>query len=702
MDPEIEKLLFVAASGFPLSEERKAFLDYACKDDPAARRNMEDLFSLQTAADSFFDPQPEIQMCGEAAGDETIGAGIGRYHLIERIGAGGWGVVYLAEQQEPVKRKVALKVVRVGMDTESVMARFNLERQALALMDHPYIARVFDAGATGSGRPYFVMELVDGEKITDFCASEPDLRQRLELFLKVCQAIQHAHQKGVIHRDIKPSNVLVRVHDGVPVPKVIDFGIAKATGGEVEHGATFTLHEQVMGTPAYMSPEQALGSRDVDTRSDVYSLGVLLYELIVGRPPFDEKRLTAGGIEETRRILREEEPPLPSMATGDARVGDLDWVVLKAMEKDRGRRYETANGLAADVLRYLNNEPVTARAPTRRYRLGMLIRRNRMVFIAGGVAVFGLLAGFGVSTVLFIRERYALGELSRLHRVAEEARINETMLREGAEFRERVAQAAVLMGRGEMAGADELLAAVPIDRTPVSLEAVNCYRQVAEWHLLAGRLGPAADRYASEIHALANVDDSDSDRVSFDLLPAAAALCYSGNDEGYERFREFAIQRFSGTRNPQVAEQVLKASLLKPAREPLLRQLDPMAVLVESAIQSGDARLSGDPRLSAWFCFALGLKHFREGNDGKAGEWIGRCLSYPELNAAQVASSQCLLGMIESHRGNRSGARALIEFAREPLERSIEAGPSLGGGGQPFWFDWANVKVLQDEAFRTL
>src|SRR5450432_2777105 len=304
---------------------------------------------------------------------------IGNYKLLEQIGEGGCGVVYMAEQEQPVRRRVALKIIKLGMDTESVIARFGAERQALAMMEHPNIAKVLDAGATETGRPYFVMELVRGIPITEYCDSNKlSTRQRLELFIPVCRAVQHAHQKGIIHRDIKPSNVLVTMHDGVPVPKVIDFGIAKATEGRLTDATVYTAYEQIIGTPAYMSPEQAeLSGLDVDTRSDIYSLGVLLYELLTGKTPFDGKELVKSGLEEMRRTLREKEPQRPSTilttlhgtelkATAEhrhaeppklisLRRGDLDWIVMKALEKDRTRRYETANGLAMDIERYLNN-----------------------------------------------------------------------------------------------------------------------------------------------------------------------------------------------------------------------------------------------------------------------------------------------------------------------------------------------------------
>ncbi|MCX6929063.1 MAG: serine/threonine-protein kinase, partial [Verrucomicrobia bacterium] len=363
---------------------------------------------------------------------EKPGDRIGRYKLLQKLGEGGCGVVYMAEQQEPVKRRVALKVIKLGMDTQEVIARFEAERQALALMDHPNIAKVLDGGATSTGRPYFVMELVRGTPINRYCdENRLTTRKRLELFILICQAIQHAHQKGVIHRDIKPTNILVADHDGVPVPKVIDFGIAKATAGQTLTDKTlFTAFDQFIGTPAYMSPEQAkLSGLDIDTRSDIYSLGVLLYELLTGRTPFDAKRLIQAGLDEIRRIIQEEDPPRPSTRlsaldaaeqttvahqrqteppklTGLVR-GDLDWIVMKTLEKDRNRRYETANGLAMDLQRFLSDEPVLARPPSNLYRLQKFVRRNKLAVVATSAVALALLLGLGLSMLLFIRERAA-------------------------------------------------------------------------------------------------------------------------------------------------------------------------------------------------------------------------------------------------------------------------------------------------------
>jgi WD40 repeat protein/serine/threonine protein kinase/tetratricopeptide (TPR) repeat protein len=399
-------------------------------------------------------PEPSSKSTVSPAITEKPGGRIGNYKLLEQVGEGGCGVVYVAEQERPVRRRVALKVIKLGMDTRQVIARFEVERQALALMDHPNIAKVLDAGVTDTGRPYFVMELVKGIPITEYCdENKLDASKRLNLFVQVCQAIQHAHQKGIIHRDIKPWNILVADHDGVPVPKIIDFGIAKATTDQpLTDKTVYTAIEQFIGTPAYMSPEQAkLSGLDIDTRSDIYSLGVLLYELLTGKTPFDAKRLIDAGLDEIRRIIREEDPPRPStkLSTLEAAEqtavanrrhselpkllglirGDLDWIVMKCLEKDRNRRYETANGLAMDVRRFLNNEPILARPPSAANRVSKWIKRNKLAFsAAAGIAASLVIAIVGLA-FLVIREKQATLIQSKLRKDAEGAREHEAQQR---------------------------------------------------------------------------------------------------------------------------------------------------------------------------------------------------------------------------------------------------------------------------------
>jgi WD40 repeat protein/serine/threonine protein kinase len=466
------KSIFLGAVSRPAGPGRDAFLAEACAADPALRREVDGLLAHHEQAGDFL-AGTALTATADAPPAEAAGAVIGRYKLVERIGEGGMGEVWLAHQTDPVKRPVALKVIKAGMDTKAVLARFEAERQALALMDHPNIAKVLDGGATPGGRPYFVMELVKGTPITKFC-DEHRLtpRQRLELFVQICQAVQHAHQKGVIHRDLKPSNVLVAPYDGKPVPKVIDFGVAKAAGVPLTEKTLVTGFGAVVGTPEYMSPEQAeLNNQDIDTRSDVYSLGILLYELLTGSTPLTRRRAKEAALFEVLRLVREEEPPrpstrlsttdeLPSIAasrglepkrlTGLIR-GELDWIVMKALEKDRARRYETASAFATDVQRYLHDEPVHACPPSTWYRFRKWVRRHpAAVWSAVVVSTCVLLS---LAVVFRIRQQAAL-DLADLERAARE-RLELTL------YSRTVAGAEREQATGNVGRAEELLDGCP-------------------------------------------------------------------------------------------------------------------------------------------------------------------------------------------------------------------------------------------------
>jgi eukaryotic-like serine/threonine-protein kinase len=720
--PSVNRLLFIAASGFTDPAERRAFLEFACHGDEVRLRKMETLLDVRSDAEEFFDLQPAVIPQPDQVDEGGLGARIGPYRIIDRLGSGGCGVVYLAEQLEPLKRKVALKIIRLGMDTENVIARFSAEREALALMDHPNIARVLDAGSTTSGRPYFAMELVDGEKITGFC----DLRklrprQRLELFMRVCDAIQHAHQKGVIHRDIKPSNILVRDHEGDAVPKVIDFGIAKATAGRIDPAATNTRSGNFLGTPDYMSPEQAAGGLDIDTRSDIYSLGALLYELLTGHPPFGCGRFKDLGLEEIRSVLIEEEPPAPSVRLKSLQsaeleeiaaarssepqrllarlAGDLDWIVMKAMEKDRRRRYETANALAMDVRRFLNEEAILARPPSRRYLIVKWIRRNRIAFAAGSVALSGLLGGLGLSTWLFLRERDAREQQARLRIDAERARSNEVRLLEATRAADLIAQAGVLLRYKEIEKADALVSQILPGLVPPSLEAINTLQTVAEWNLMQARWQAAAERYRVLVPVITSVDINDTDEMSRLLMPAAAAIKRWGRPGDYQQLRRLTLRRFADSTNPGVAGQAIKVSLLEPVDVQTLRSLAPLAAALESFLKSppADAPLY----LIPWRRFSLALYAYRQGDLDASLVHTRTGMAIETNFEPLIASNNLLLALIHHRQGRPEEARKAFDEGTRRVAVWEQAPFSLGVSVD-LWFDWENARFLRDEALQLI
>ncbi len=723
-EPQREEELFDTARRMTDASERAIFLGRSCAGNPAMRHRIEALLAAEAEADEFFAegatvltrPGAALQFSAEllssanlraqSLGEEPLGSRIGRYKLLEKVGEGGCGVVYMAEQEEPVRRRVALKIIKLGMETKSVIARFEAERQALAMMDHPNIARVFDAGATDRGPPYFVMELVRGVKITEYCdRNRLTIRHRLDLFVQCCHAIQHAHQKGIIHGDIKPSNIMIALHDGVAVPKVIDFGISKATEARLTDRSLFATFAALIGTPAYMSPEQAeMGGVDIDTRSDIYSLGVLLYELLAGKTPFESKELSKVGLDEMRRTLREKEPPRPSArlvalpvaelkTAAEARCeepaelislvrGDLDWIVMKALEKDRSRRYETANGLAMDIQRHLGNEPVVARPPSWRYRLQKLIRRNRVVFAAGGAVALALVIGMGTSTWLFLREREA-----RQRAVAAEQQ--QARLRHKAETREKITQAVLLAKQEKFAEADAMLDEATLIEP--SVDASTVLRAIGEWHVVHSRWKPAAERLTQLLRA--NQLDA-LDNATLDCLRCGPVLLELGDTGAYERFRDETTGRFSGNAIP-AADRILKICLLLPPDKKQAAALLPFANATAKSF--AEAEVSGDIFQAAWLSVSLALWEYRSGNQVKAEEWCRRCLGYAEVNAPRTATAHIILAMALNRQPGRGvEAQAELNAGREIVENKFKL--SLGSPVQGFWFDWIFARILLRES----
>jgi serine/threonine protein kinase len=736
-----EEALFEAARNLSSLPARNAFLDQACAQDTELRARIESLLKAEAEAESFFNDALKFRNApfetpaepaekkqdenskipdAEFSFAEGLGSRIGHYKLLQKIGEGGGGVVFMAEQDKPIRRRVALKVIKPGMDTKNVIARFEAERQALAMMDHPNIASVLDAAATETGRPYFVMELVRGVKITEYCdKNNLNNRQRLDLFVQVCHAIQHAHQKGIIHRDIKPSNILITLHDGVPVPKVIDFGIAKATQPQFQltDKTFFTAYEQIIGTPAYMSPEQAeLSGLNIDTRSDIYSLGVLLYELLTGRTPFDAKKLLQNGVDAMRKTLREQEPQRPSTMvttlqqteltiTAEHRQaeppklisqlrGDLDWIVMKALEKDRKRRYETANGLAMDIQRYLGNEPVVARPPSRVYRLQKLMRRNKIVFIAGGAVVIALLIGFSTSTWLFFREREARRSAVAAEEKAEQAEANEMELRQNAEAREKITQAAFLISQNRFDGADQLLSGNSFMVRP-TIESASVFRSLGEWRALQDQWSLAANRFET----LVQVNQSDGwDVGTLDYLRLGTTLVETANASAYRTFCEQTIYHFTGTTNPVVAERTIKISLLASPDAKTLASLQPFEDIASRSFANADQGNTESVFHAAWGSVSLALIEYRRGHYTEAAKWCRRSLAYSQDNQPRTATANIILAMSSLQLGQKDEAGSQLAEGRQIIENKFANGLEPGDGEQGFWFDWVFGRIILDEA----
>jgi serine/threonine protein kinase/Flp pilus assembly protein TadD len=688
-----EREVFEAALELP-PESRVAYLDGVCGTDAALRQRLEALLRQNDQAGSFLE-QPAAHLpsppWGSGAGGEGLlptvdepavterpGTVIGLYKLLEQIGEGGFGVVFMAEQQQPVRRKVALKVLKPGMDTRQVVARFEAERQALALMDHPNIARVFDGGETALGRPYFVMELVRGVSLIEFCdQNHLPVRQRLELFVSICQAVQHAHQKGIIHRDLKPANVLVTLHDGVPVPKVIDFGIAKALGQQLTDKTLFTNFALMIGTPLYMSPEQAeLSGLDIDTRSDIYSLGVLLYELLTGTTPFDAERLRTAAYDEIRRIIREEEPPRPSKRisslgetltavsaqrqTDPKRLGqlfrdDLDWIVMKALEKDRNRRYESASAFAADVQRYLHDEPVVACPPSAWYTFRKFARRNRAALLSASAVVLVVLlavVALAASNVLIRQEQARTRE--EKDRAEKAQKLAEDRAAEVHQGLERLKGANALRDRGQWyvkrlrwddahAAYTKALELRP-DHAPVWVERGALYASLGLWDLAGADLARGFELQEPD--------------TSLPWFQHALLRLYLGDTDAYRWVCRRLRERFSGALSPFFRQELVRASLLGPDGDADL----------DGLVQLQRLGLAGAPR--SWLhLYLLGLAQYRAGQHEQAARRLQESLTAEPADWACRALSYPVLAMAHYRLDEAAEARQALDAAAATLDR---------------------------------
>ena len=697
------KEIFIALVAHPGSDPGRPRLDEACGGDEVLRRRVEALLRAHAQPDSFLEPPAVAVDLAQSANQplEAPGMQIGSFKLLEQVGEGGFGVVFMAEQREPLRRKVALKVIKPGMDTRQVIARFEAERQALALMDHPNIARVLEAGTTESGRPYFVMELVRGIPITEFCQrNDLPIRERLALMLDVCRAVQHAHQKGIIHRDLKPTNVLVTLHDGQPVVKVIDFGIAKALGEPLTEKTLFTNFAHLMGTPLYMSPEQAcLSGLDVDTRSDVYSLGVLLYELLTGTTPFEKERLRQADFDEMRRIIREDEPLRPStrvstlasantvQGSGPAPVGrlmrllrgELDWIVMKCLSKDRTLRYESASALAADLERYLRGEQIEARPTTAAYRFRKFARRNRVALTTTGLIATALLLGTSISiwqayraTTAEEQARDALTAEKRARQDADadrqRAEVNFERARQAVDrYYTLVSQSALLDEPGLQPLRRDLLEAALEYYQQFLSERTGDPRLKAELaaaHIRAGKVCHLIDRNDEAIAHL----KSGLDLVEQLLAEPASAAAIRQHLPGiYNAGRTL----HGGTRPPSDPQDALSTLQRGAALWERLARAHPQAIDFQSD-------LAGYYLLIGHLQRAMGRRRDASLTYQRATEILERLVSrQPEVADYRADLSSCyeILGLLAALAGRMDDARQSLERSLALREQLVEDFP---------------------------
>ncbi|PQO43192.1 serine/threonine-protein kinase [Blastopirellula marina] len=713
-----EKSIFFQALDIESSSERQAFVAEACLGDAELQAAVVQLLREHDREDNPIDKPvgggilptaPFMQRSAPATPRHAIGSLIDRYMLMEQIGEGGFGLVFVANQQAPVRRQVALKIIKPGLESQEVLVRFAAERQALAMMDHENIARVFDAGVTDSGQPYFAMELVRGVPLIEFCDNHKlGVHERLQLFISICNAVQHAHQKGIIHRDLKPSNVLVTLQDGRPVPKVIDFGIAKAIGYKLTENTIYTRFAAMMGTPAYMSPEQAeMSNVDVDTRSDIYSLGVLLYELLTGSTPFTTARLNNVGFDELRRIIREEEPPRPSTRFSTLRSdlattvsanrqlepttlrsfmkGDLDWIVIKSLDKDRNRRYPSAAALAEDVARFLHQEPVEARPPSTYYRFSKFARRNKVFLTTTSLIATALVLGTAVS---LWQAKVAFDALDRAQYAEAKANLSRQELED---FTDKLKQANVLLASGRAyADTGDWANAHAAYMEAVRLQPRYFYVWMERGAFYA-RLGlweRAGEDYLKAIDLGGPTD-------GIECLGVPQLFVYLGDEVSYQRISSEIKKSSTGSVGTKVRDQLV-GDLSQEEAAQIAAELDQLIEERLSPIH-GPRRSNSRMPIGTMYYIA-GWAHLRAGQLDLAIErledsytedinWGGRGISYP------------LLAIAYDKAGRTDEAQAALQKSEELLNAWLQESNQRLHGVPPMpWFDWVEYLMNQREA----
>lgn len=734
MNTAVEGAIYEVALSLEDAAQQQAFLELTFRDDPQALQRMKTLLGAASEATSFFlearearthlatqlmsDLPPQKASPTTAAADRPpeVGSCIGDYLLVRCLGEGGSGIVYEAEQAQPVRRRVALKLFWIDTGSAITKARFDVERQALAIMDHPNIAKVLDVGGFHNGSPYFVLELVEGESITSYCDREKlDVRQRIALFIDVCEAIQHAHSKRIIHRDIKPSNVLVSGPRHQPVAKVIDFGIAKAVATDTKVEPRLTGHDHFLGTPAYMSPEQVeMIGIDVDTRSDVYSLGVLLYELLTSQTPFDRKILMSAGMAGMRKLILDKqhlkpsarltevgEEELKTIATArqaePARLlasvrGDLDGIVMKALEKDRNSRYETASALALDLKRHLQDKPVTARRPNNFYTFTRFVRRNRIPFYSALAGITAILLGFGASTMLYLREKEALSEQERLSLEAQKSRDQELALRQQAQARANVSRAAFLLGEGKISEAEELLQQTPLVSIEPSKEASSVFRTLGNWYATYGKWAEAVQCYRLMAQATQMTRPEEVLRGT-DLLITAPALLELGDRGAYDAFRTETLSRYLPVTDSLQAEHILKACLIVKTSPEMLQQMADAAAICEAAVKG-----HYEGSFPAWEAYSLALYSYRKGEYEKVLETGQAALAAPNIREICAAGLRAMMAMSHLKLGHEEAAKSELKLAKSVIRRTRVDEVSEEKVIFFKWYDWSVASLLLREA----